>query len=189
VPLLTREAEGDIGRRIERGKRAVMTSISRTPLIARKTGWRNWLPTNGVCEAACRVSRLAVPFGGPVHRRGVGKLSEALLGLEDFSPAEIIFYLDRIPESAIERGALHPRGNPNWPRVGIFAQRAKKRPNRLGATIVRILGHEGRTLRIAGLDAIDGTTVLDIKPVMAGFLPRGEFHQPTWATELMREYW
>jgi tRNA (adenine37-N6)-methyltransferase len=114
---------------------------------------------------------------------------EALLGLEDFSHAEIIFYLDRIPESAIERGALHPRGNPNWPRVGIFAQRAKKRPNRLGATIVRILGHEGRTLRIAGLDAIDGTTVLDIKPVMAGFLPRGEFHQPTWATELMREYW
>src|SRR5207248_1698599 len=72
---------------------------------------------------------------------------EALLGLEDFSHAEIIFHLDRIPESMIERGALHPRGNPNWPRVGIFAQRAKKRPSRLGATIVRILGREGRTLR------------------------------------------
>lgn len=114
---------------------------------------------------------------------------EALAGLEDFSHAEIIFHLDRIPESIVERGALHPRGNTSWPRVGIFAQRAKKRPNRLGATIVRILGREGRTLRISGLDAIDGTPVLDIKPVMAEFLPRGEFHQPSWATELMREYW
>ena len=51
---------------------------------------------------------------------------EELIDLEDFSPVEIIFHFDRIPESAIELGALHPRGNPNWPRVGIVARRAKK---------------------------------------------------------------
>ena len=61
--------------------------------------------------------------------------------------------------------------------------------NRLGSTIVRILGREGRTLRVAELDAIDGTPVLDIKPVMREFLPRTEVRQPSWVGELMREYW
>jgi tRNA-Thr(GGU) m(6)t(6)A37 methyltransferase TsaA len=115
--------------------------------------------------------------------------SEALAGIEDFSHAEILFFFDRAAESSVERGARHPRGNTAWPRVGIFAQRGKDRPNRLGATIVRVLGREGRILRVAGLDAADGTPVVDIKPVMREFLPRGELRQPAWSGELMRGYW
>ncbi len=72
---------------------------------------------------------------------------------------------------------------------GIFAQRGKDRPNRLGSTVVEILGREGRSLLVRGLDAIDGTPVLDIKPVMAEFLPRSALRQPAWSHELMREYW
>jgi tRNA-Thr(GGU) m(6)t(6)A37 methyltransferase TsaA len=115
--------------------------------------------------------------------------ADALEGLEAFSHAEIIFVLDRVDEANVERRARHPRGNATWPRVGIFAQRGKNRPNRLGATIVRVLGREGRVLRVAGLDAVDGTPVVDIKPVMREFLPRGDVHQPRWATELMAGYW
>ncbi|HUI28065.1 MAG TPA: SAM-dependent methyltransferase, partial [Candidatus Kryptonia bacterium] len=85
--------------------------------------------------------------------------SDALLGLEDFSHAEVIFHFDQVPESKIVRGARHPRNNRDWPQVGIFAQRGKNRPNRLGSTIVRIRGRDGRQLRVAGLDAIDGTPV------------------------------
>ena len=114
---------------------------------------------------------------------------EALAGLEDFSHAEVIFHFDRVAESAIERGARHPRGNPRWPRVGIFAQRAKDRPNRLGSTIVEILRREGRVLTVAGLDAVDGTPVVDLKPVMVEFLPRTTVRQPAWSHELMRDYW
>jgi tRNA (Thr-GGU) A37 N-methylase len=73
--------------------------------------------------------------------------------------------------------------------VGIFAQRAKDRPNRLGTTIVEIAGREGSVLTVIGLDAIDGTPVIDIKPVMAEFLPRGAIRQPQWSHELMRYYW
>jgi tRNA (adenine37-N6)-methyltransferase len=73
--------------------------------------------------------------------------------------------------------------------VGIFAQRAKDRPNRLGVTIVASASREGRILHVTGLDAVDGTPVLDIKPVMAEFLPRGEVRQPAWSHELMAEYW
>lgn len=114
---------------------------------------------------------------------------ESLAGLAEFSHAEILFHFDRVPESKVERGARHPRGNPEWPRVGIFAQRGKNRPNRLGSTVVQIAGCEGRVLTVTGLDAIDGTPVLDIKPVIAEFLPRGPIRQPQWSHELVRDYW
>ncbi len=118
-----------------------------------------------------------------------GFAAECLDGLEEFSHAEVIFHFHRVVESAIERGSRHPRGNPAWPRVGIFAQRGKDRPNRIGTTIVEIVGRDGRSLIVRGLDAIDGTPVLDIKPVMAEFLPRAPLRQPSWARELMRDYW
>ncbi len=114
---------------------------------------------------------------------------EALAGLEAFSHAEIIFVFDRVDPARVVTGARHPRNNPAWPAVGIFAQRGKNRPNRLGLTIVRVLGVEGRALRVAELDALDGTPVLDIKPVMAEFLPRSPLRQPAWSHELMRDYW
>jgi tRNA (Thr-GGU) A37 N-methylase len=114
---------------------------------------------------------------------------EALAGLEEFSHAEVLFLLDRVEEAQIVRGARRPRGNPDWPAVGIFAQRGRARPNRIGSTICRVLGREGRRLLVAELDAIHGTPVLDIKPVMAEFLPRGAVRQPAWSHELMRSYW
>jgi tRNA (adenine37-N6)-methyltransferase len=114
---------------------------------------------------------------------------EALAGLEEFSHVEVVYVFDRVDPAAVETGARHPRGNTAWPRVGIFAQRAKDRPNRIGVGVCRLLGVEGRDVRVAGLDAVDGTPVLDIKPVMAEFLPRGEVRQPGWSRELMRGYW
>ena len=114
---------------------------------------------------------------------------EALFEIENFSHAEIYFYFHLVEEIKIETGARYPRNNKEWPKVGIFAQRGKNRPNRLGATTVKILKREGRQLFVQGLDAVDGTPVIDIKPVMKEFLPREAVTQPAWATELMRNYW
>ncbi len=114
---------------------------------------------------------------------------EALEGIEQFSHAEILYHFDRVPLEKIVLGARHPRNNAAWPAIGIFAQRGKNRPNRLGTSIVRILRREGRTLHVAELDAIDGTPVIDIKPVMQEFLPRESVRQPEWSRELMRDYW
>lgn len=114
---------------------------------------------------------------------------EALAGLETFSHVEVIYFFHGVSPEKVVSGARHPRNNPDWPAVGIFAQRGKNRPNRLGSTICRVLGVTGRTLRVAELDAIDGTPVLDLKPVMAEFLPREPVRQPDWSQELMREYW
>ncbi len=115
--------------------------------------------------------------------------AEALLGLDAFSHAEVLFQFDRLPESEVVLSARHPRGNPGWPRVGVFAQRGRNRPNRLGISVCRVLGVEGTRLLVEGLDAIDGTPVLDIKPVMAEFLPRGDLRQPDWSHALMADYW
>jgi tRNA-Thr(GGU) m(6)t(6)A37 methyltransferase TsaA len=114
---------------------------------------------------------------------------EALAGLADFSHIEVIFHFDRVREDQIVSGARHPRGRNEWPLVGIFSQRGKNRPNRLGVSICRLLSVKDRTLKVRGLDAIDGTPVLDIKPVIKGFLPRGEIVEPAWTRELMRDYW
>ena len=110
-------------------------------------------------------------------------------GLADFSHVEVVFCFDRVDEDAVCRGARHPRGRADWPSVGILAQRAKDRPNRIGVTVCRLVGVGPRTIEVTGLDAVDGTPVLDVKPYMAEFGPRGEVHQPMWSTELMAEYW
>ena len=115
--------------------------------------------------------------------------SEALAGLADFSHLEVIFVFDRVTDEEIEYGARHPRGRQDWPLVGIFAQRGKNRPNRLGLCTCRIVGVSGLTVEVEGLDAIDGTPVVDLKPAMAEFLPRGELRQPAWASALMKDYW
>lgn len=115
--------------------------------------------------------------------------AQALEGLELFSHCEVLFLFDRVEDGKIVRDARRPRNNPEWPRLGIFAQRGKNRPNRIGSTICRVLRVEGTTLFVAELDAIDGSPVLDIKPVMREFLPRGELRQPRWVGELMAHYW
>ncbi|MER7620581.1 SAM-dependent methyltransferase [Streptomyces sp. NPDC126503] len=114
---------------------------------------------------------------------------DALAGLDAFSHVEVVYHFDRVPVEKVETGARHPRGNADWPLVGIFAQRGKNRPNRLGVSRCRLLRVDGRELHVEGLDAVDGTPVLDIKPYMSEFGPRGPVTQPEWATEIMSRYY
>jgi len=118
-----------------------------------------------------------------------GYPDEAFAGLDAFSHAVVVFHFDMIDPERIVVGARRPRGRADWPEVGIFAQRGSPRPNRIGVTTVEIVAVEGRRLTVRGLDAIDGTPVLDIKPVMRGFEPRGAIREPAWAEEIMKDYW
>jgi tRNA-Thr(GGU) m(6)t(6)A37 methyltransferase TsaA len=114
---------------------------------------------------------------------------ESLAGLSDFSHVEILFYMNQLDPAKIERAARHPRNNKEWPIVGIFAQRGKNRPNQIGATMCRVLKVEGHELHVEGLDALEGSPVLDIKPWVQEFSPRGSVFQPKWISELMLQYW
>ncbi len=115
--------------------------------------------------------------------------ADALAGLDAFSHIEVVFLFDRFDESQVSTGSRRPRGNEAWPKVGIFAQRASSRPNRLGLTTCELIGVDGLDVRVRGLDAIDETPVLDIKPFVLEFQPRSAVRQPAWISELMVDYW
>ena len=110
-----------------------------------------------------------------------------LKGLEDFSHAIIVFLLDRAcfdPEKHLQR---RPRNRDDMPLTGIFAQRGKDRPNRIGVTSVAIVSVSGDTLVVKGLDAIDGTPVLDIKPYYPAY-DKKDASVPEWVDRLMERY-
>ena len=119
-------------------------------------------------------------------RRRVRRRS--LRGLAEFSHVEVVYLFHLVDPASITTDARRPRGNPEWPEVGIFAQRGKGRPNRIGVSTCQLLGVGGTSVRVRGLDAIDGTPVLDIKPYMREFGPRGEIREPAWADEIMADY-
>lgn len=91
-------------------------------------------------------------------------LVEALNGIEDFSHLFVIFWMHEISKEERKRMKVHPRGRGDMPLLGVFATRTPYRPNPLGLTLVELLGVEGNVVTVRGLDAFDGTPVLDIKP-------------------------
>lgn len=114
---------------------------------------------------------------------------DAVAGLEAFSHLEVVYAFHLARPEDTTTGARHPRGRSDWPLVGIFAQRGKDRPNHLGISRCRLLRVDGLDLHVTDLDAVDGTPVLDVKPWMAEFGPRGAVRQPDWAGELMQAYY
>jgi tRNA-Thr(GGU) m(6)t(6)A37 methyltransferase TsaA len=115
--------------------------------------------------------------------------ADALAGLDAFSHLDVVYLFHQVDPDGVTRDARHPRGNTAWPRVGIFAQRARMRPNRLGVTTCRLLSVDGLSVRVQGLDAIDGSPVIDLKPHVREFAASGTIEQPQWMTELMANYW
>ena len=114
--------------------------------------------------------------------------TEAFENISQFSHLEIIYFFDKVESKDIVFSG-RPRGNFNYPVMGIFAQRKKDRPNMIGLCTVELLEHKGRTLKVKYLDAIDGTPILDIKPLFIEFQPKAEIKQPAWVSDLMRSYW
>lgn len=112
----------------------------------------------------------------------------AFAGIEEFSHLEILyhFHLSK-PEDIVYHA--RPRGNPAYPEMGIFSQRKRDRPSAIGLCTVQLVEHRGRTIIVRNLDAIDGTPVLDIKPVFREFQPVGTIRQAEWVSDLMKEYW
>ena len=117
--------------------------------------------------------------------------ASSIRGLEEFSHVEVTFYFHRNDEEKICYGTRHPLDNSEIPEIGILAQRTRHRPSYLGSTICQILAvsEDTGTLTVSELDAVDGTPVLDIKPIISAFLPKGKIKEPNWVTEIMVGYW
>lgn len=112
--------------------------------------------------------------------------ADATVGLAEYSHVEVVFMFHLAVRTC--RGTQHPRGNETWPRVGILAQRAPNRPNHLGVSVCELVSVDGLRLTVRGLDAVEGSPVLDVKPYLRDFAPRGAVREPAWSRELMRNY-
>ena len=111
-----------------------------------------------------------------------------LRGLEQFSHVLVVAWLHQADFDPARHLVRRPRGRDDMPLVGIFAQRAKDRPSPLGITVVPIVAVEPTGLRVRGLDAIDGTPILDLKPYFPEFDSAAGARVPEWVGRLMRGY-
>jgi tRNA-Thr(GGU) m(6)t(6)A37 methyltransferase TsaA len=108
-------------------------------------------------------------------------LEDALLGLADYSHIVVVGWLDQIPDELRERLQAYPGGNERLPLQGALALRGGARPNPISVTVCRLLGVDGATLRVEGLDLVDGTPVLDLKPYIAHYDAVPTASIPKWA--------
>lgn len=109
--------------------------------------------------------------------------NEGLEDLENFSHIIVLFWLNRITSQERRIIQVHPRGRLDLPLVGVFASRSPMRPNPIGMTVVQLLERRGNVLQVKGLDALDGTPVLDIKPYLPwDCVPEATF--PSWVRQL-----
>jgi tRNA-Thr(GGU) m(6)t(6)A37 methyltransferase TsaA len=113
--------------------------------------------------------------------------AQGLIGLDAFSHVLVVFYMHRYTYDPDLDLVRRPQGRSDMPEVGIFAQRAKHRPNPIGITAVELVSVEKNVVTVRGLDAIDGTPILDVKPYFPAF-DRRETVTPGWIDELMKDY-
>ncbi len=116
-------------------------------------------------------------------------LAPGLQGLADFSHVVVVFHLDRIPPFDKAQQLLRqPRGMEHLPPVGVFAQRTKFRPNPIGVTPAKLISIVGNVLTVTGLDAMDGTPVLDVKPFIPEFDSVAQSKQADWVPAMLKGY-
>ncbi|UCD53769.1 MAG: tRNA (N6-threonylcarbamoyladenosine(37)-N6)-methyltransferase TrmO [Dehalococcoidia bacterium] len=108
-------------------------------------------------------------------------LTEALDGLEGFSHIAVLYWMHQAPAGKVLT-KVHPMGKKEFPLVGLFVTRSPHRPNPIGVTIVRLLQRRGNILKVEGLDAFDGTPVIDIKPYIPGYDSVADATVPQWLT-------
>jgi tRNA-Thr(GGU) m(6)t(6)A37 methyltransferase TsaA len=108
------------------------------------------------------------------------ELEPALDQIEKYSHVIVIYWIHKIPSAAVTELKIHPKKRVDLPLVGILATRSPSRPNPIGLKTVKIIEHKSNILKVIGLDAIDGTPVLDIKPYIPGYDSPVKASVPDW---------
>ncbi len=117
-----------------------------------------------------------------------GAFAAGLAGLDAFSHAIVVFFMHEDPDGEAPALVRRPRGRADMPRLGVFAQRGRMRPNPVGITVVPVVSVEPGAAIVRGLDAIDGTPILDLKPYVPAFDRPDDPRVPDWMNRLMRGY-
>ena len=148
------------------------------------------LPARSIGVVRCAVTEGRDEDWGDVVSELVldAELARGLDGVDAFSHVVVVYWMHQSSFDAARDLVRRPRGRDDMPELGIFAQRAKHRPNPIGITAARVVGRDGAVLRVRGLDAIDGTPILDVKPYVPAFDRVDAPTVPEWMDRLMRGY-
>lgn len=107
-------------------------------------------------------------------------LKEALDHIEEFSHIIVLYWMHKVPPSRRLTMKVHPMGRQDLPLVGVLSSRSPAHPNPIGVVTVKLLEHRDNVLKVTGLDAVDGTPVLDIKPYIPGYDSPAKAETPSW---------
>ena len=134
-----------------------------------------------------RVERAAAERG-VVSEIWIDKAFTGILdGIEEFSHCLVLYWAHRVSKEGRSLVKVHPMGRKDLPLVGIFATCSPARPNPICAIAVRVLERSGNLLKVQGLDAIDGSPVIDIKPYNPNYYDAGEVRIPPWLKQIHRD--
>lgn len=129
------------------------------------------------------------PVEGSIHLDPRLLHPEAVSGLQEFSHIEVLFSFHLCDPAEVNNARRHPRGRRDLPSVGVLAQRVKDRPNHLGVSRCELITVEGLVLHVRGLDAVDGTPVVDVKPYLSSLVPPASaVREPSWVQTVMAKY-
>ncbi len=135
----------------------------------------------GVAKNSEKESRFG-SFSGVVSEIIVDdKFTDALNSIEDYSHVIIVYWMDKVKSYVITH---RPQGNPDVPVVGIFACRCPPRPNPIAITTVELVERKGNKIKIKGLDILDGTPIIDIKPYWPIYDKVKDGRIPDWVNKL-----
>jgi len=113
---------------------------------------------------------------------------DILEGIEEYSHLVILYWAHKVPEQSRSLAKVHPMGRECFSKVGIFATCSPARPNPILMTVVRLLGIRENILEVTGLDAVDGSPVIDIKPYVKNFYPEDKISIPEWMQHIHKEF-
>jgi len=114
-------------------------------------------------------------------------LMDILEGIEEYSHLVVLYWAHAVPQERRTLTRVHPMGRKDLPEVGIFSTCSPARPNPVLTTVVRLIERKGNVLEVTGLDAIDGSPVIDVKPYVSGFYPREGVRIPAWMQQIQDE--
>lgn len=112
------------------------------------------------------------------------ELEELLHGIDEFSHLMVLYWPHLLDPTHTQQRKLHPMGRSDLPLCGVFATRTPGRPNPVLVTVVRLLARQGNILRVRGLEAVDGSPLIDIKPHTGNYFAEGEVTVPQWVKKL-----
>ena len=157
----------------------VVRSPLKEPSLVAESGDLEWQPRKtGVGDSREVISELVID----------SSLAGILDGLEDFSHLLVLYWAHRVPPEGRSIIKAHPMGRKDLPLVGIFATCSPARPNTILATVVRLLEHKENVLKVEGLDALDGSPIVDIKPYHSSYYARDDVEEADWMLRIEREF-